>query len=81
MLDPENTKVLSWMRNEQGSSPIVVACNFTADTQTVNLTAGGTGLKGTKVKTLLRSPGGSDPSSLQAIQLGPFGVYIGQVIE
>jgi alpha-glucosidase len=31
------------------------------------------------VKTLLKSPGGSDPASLDHIELQPFGVYIGQV--
>jgi hypothetical protein len=28
---------------------------------------------------LLKTPGASDPASLSQIQLGPFGVYIGEV--
>ncbi len=78
MLDTENEKVLSWMRVEEGTR-IVVACNFTADPQTVKLSGGSAGLKAGPVKTLLKSPGGSDPASLDHIELGAFGVYIGQV--
>jgi alpha-glucosidase len=77
MLDVDNAKVLSWMRRGPGS-PIVVACNFTADPQTVKLAGANSGLAGA-VKTLMKSPGGKDPSSLEDVELGPFGVYIGQV--
>ncbi|MGA8042172.1 MAG: alpha-glucosidase [Terracidiphilus sp.] len=76
MLDTTNTKVLSWMRQSAGSPSVVVSVNFTADPQTVNLTA--PGVSGA-VKTLLKTPGATDPASLKAIQLGPFGVYIGEV--
>jgi alpha-glucosidase len=79
MLDQTNAKVLSWMRIGPDGSQVVVACNFTAAPQTANLTAGGAGLKGSHAKTLLKSPGGSDPASLDAVGLEPFGVYIGQV--
>jgi alpha-glucosidase len=78
MLDPGNTKVLSWMRQSEGSPAIVITANFTAEPQVVNV-MGGAGLKAGKVKTLLKSPGGADPKSLDRIELGPFGVYIGQV--
>ena len=77
MLDETNTKVLSWMRKGPDGSQVVVACNFTAEPQTVKM--GGGDLKSNKAKTLLKSPGGSDPASLDAIELQPFGVYIGQV--
>jgi alpha-glucosidase len=79
MLDNENPKVLSWMRQAPGASPIVVSVNFTAEAQTVNLTGGSAGLKAGPVRTLFKSPGGSDPASLDHIDLGAFGVYIGQV--
>ncbi len=79
MLDTENTKVLSWMREASGSGRIVVSVNFTSDPQTVNLVGGSAGLKAGPVKTLLKSPGGADPASLDHIELGAFGVYIGQV--
>jgi alpha-glucosidase len=79
MLDTENSKVLSWLRQEQGGAKVVVSVNFTAEAQTVNLTGGGGDLKPGPVRTLFKSPGGTDPASLDHIDLGAFGVYIGQV--
>src|SRR5260370_21382082 len=78
MLDETNTKVLSWMRKGPDGSQVVVACNFTAEPQTANLKSGGPGLKGSHARTLLKSPGGSDPSSLDAVAPQPFGASIGQ---
>ena len=75
MLDNGNMKVLSWLRKGDGKS-IVVATNFTADPQTVNLSAGVTG---SKLKTLMKTPGSADPSSVDKIDLPAFGVYIGEV--
>ena len=76
MLDTKNAKVLSWERKTPGVAAVVVSVNFTAEPQSVNLS--GPGLSG-KVQTLLRSPGGTDPASLDSIKLGPYGVFIGQV--
>src|ERR1017187_6059339 len=76
MLDTANTKVLSWMRQTPGAPAVVVSVNFTADPQTVSLSVPGAG---GKVTTLLKTPGSADPASLDKINLGPFGVYIGQV--
>jgi glycosidase len=76
MLDNTNTKVLSWMRQTTGAPGVVVSLNFTADPQTVNLSV--SGAKGS-VKTLLKTPGAADPASLGQIQLGPFGVWVGEV--
>ena len=76
MLDTENTKVLSWLRKGTGKSAVVVATNFTADPQTVNLSAG---VSGSKLKTLLKTPGSADPSGIDKIELPAFGVYIGAV--
>ncbi|HVZ83439.1 MAG TPA: alpha-glucosidase [Terracidiphilus sp.] len=71
-----NPHVLSWVRQAPGAPAVVVTTNFTADPQTVSLTlpSGGHSLK-----TLLITPGGIEPTSPGSIQLGPFGVYIGQV--
>jgi len=77
MLDNENTKVLSWKREAAGGPPVVVALNFTAEPQTVNLAS--PGLPDGAVNTLLKTPGAPDPTSLKAIRLGPYGVYIGQL--
>ncbi|MGD0941232.1 MAG: alpha-glucosidase [Terracidiphilus sp.] len=76
MLDTANDKVLSWMRQTPGAPAVVVSVNFTATPQTVGLSIPGAG---GKVKTLLKTPGAGDPESLGQIQLGPYGVYIGQV--
>ena len=77
MLDTQNTKVLSWKRQAAGAPPVVVAVNFTAEPQTVNLV--GPGVSDGAVTALLKTPGAADPSSLKSVQLGPYGVYIGQL--
>jgi len=77
MLDTENTKVLSWMRQSPGAHQVIVSVNFTAQPQTVNLSTAG--LRSAHVKTLLKSPGGPEPKTLSRIRLLPFGVYIGEV--
>ena len=76
-LDTRNTRVLSWKREAAGAPPVVVAVNFTPDPQTVDLV--GPGLPDGSLNTLLKTPGGTDPASLRAIKLGPYGVYIGQL--
>jgi alpha-glucosidase len=79
MLDAANTKVLSWMRSAPGAPSVVVAANFTAGPQTVNLRDAASGLPSGKLTTLLKTPGSAEPKSLDHIELGPFGVYVGQV--
>jgi alpha-glucosidase len=76
MLDTANTKVLSWVRQAPGAAPVVVSVNFTAEPQTVYLSVPGCG---GKTKTLLKTPGAADPAWLGQFQLGPYGVYIGEV--
>jgi alpha-glucosidase len=76
MLDTANTKVLSWLRRKPGVPAVVVSVNFTADPQTVHLNIHGLS---NKIKTLLKTPGASDPASPEAIELGPYGVYVGEV--
>jgi alpha-glucosidase len=78
MLDTSNTSVLSWVRQAPGVPPVVVAVNFTAAPQTVDLSAGA-GSQSGPVRTLLKTPGAADPASLKAIQLAPYGVYVGQL--
>jgi alpha-glucosidase len=79
MLDTDNIKVLSWLRQAAGAAEVVVTVNFTAVPQTVNLAASGSGMKAAHLHTLLKSPGAPDPVSLDRIALGPYGVYIGEV--
>ena len=75
LIDTGNPNALGWVRQAAGATPVVVTVNFTAQPQTVSLNA--PGFTGT-AKTLLKTPGAADPSSLTAIQLGPFGVYIAE---
>jgi alpha-glucosidase len=79
MLDTDNTSVLSWLRQAPGMPQVVVSVNFTAQPQIVNLMAGGAGHKAATLETLLKSPGGVDPKSLDQIVLAPFGIYIGEL--
>jgi alpha-glucosidase len=79
MLDTENTQVLSWMRQAPGTAEVVIAVNFTAEPQTVNLAASGAGMQAAHLTTLLKSPGGPEPKSMETIKLGAYGVYIGEL--
>jgi alpha-glucosidase len=79
MLDTENNKVLSWMRQAPGAAQVVVSVNFTAESQTVNLAIDGAGIGPRHLKTLLKTPGAAEPESLGEIEFSPFGVYVGEV--
>jgi alpha-glucosidase len=79
MLNTTDTKVLSWMRQMPGQPAVVVACNFTAEPQKVSFDLSQQGVTSKQTKTLMKTPGSSDPASLDAVSLPPFGVYIGQV--
>jgi alpha-glucosidase len=79
MLDTGNAKVLSWLRQAPGMPQVIVSANFTAEPQTVSLGADSPDLKAGHLKTLLKSPRGADPVSLDHIELAPFGVYIGEI--
>jgi alpha-glucosidase len=76
MLDTENTKVLSWVRQSPGNPTVIISVNFTAEPQSVSLSVPG---PSANLKTLLKTPGAADPVSPQSIQLGPYGVYIGEL--
>ncbi|MFT4114469.1 glycoside hydrolase family 13 protein [Silvibacterium sp.] len=79
MLNTDNNDVLMWLRKADGQPAVVVACNFTAQTQKVSFDLSSQGISGKSAKTLMKTPGASDPASLDAVELPAFGVYIGQV--
>ena len=79
MLDTQNNSVLSWLRQSPGEPQVVVSANFTAQPQIVNLQSAASGLSSATLHTLLKSPGGVDPTSLDQIVLAPFGIYIGEL--
>ena len=58
---------------------VVIACNFTAQPQKVSFDLSAQGITSKQAKTLMKTPGSSDPSSLDSVLLPPFGVYMGQV--
>jgi alpha-glucosidase len=79
MLNTSDDHVLSWLRKAADGEAVIVACNFTGQPQTVSFSLSAQGVSGTGLKTLLETPGAPDPQSIDSVQLGPFGVYIGQV--
>jgi len=79
MLNTTDNNVLSWLRQASGKPAVVVSCNFTAQPQKVSIDLTGVGLGGKSARTLMKTPGSSDPASLKEIELPPFGVYIGEV--
>jgi alpha-glucosidase len=79
MLNTTDNNVLSWLRQASGKPAVVVSCNFTAQPQKVSIDLTGVGLGGRSARTLMKTPGSSDPASLKDISLPPFGVYIGEV--
>jgi alpha-glucosidase len=79
MLNPDDAHVLSWLRRSAGGEAVVVACNFTAQPQTIRFDLRQQGITSHRLHTLLITPGASNPESLFSIRLGPYGVYIGQI--
>ena len=79
MLNTSDNNVLSWLRLAPGQPAVVIACNFTAQPQKVSFDLSSQGITIKQAKTLMKTPGSSDPSSLDNVQLPPFGVYMGQV--
>lgn len=79
MLNPGDPHVLSWLRKAPNGEAVIVACNFTAQPQTVSFDLTKQGVHRFHVKTLMKTPGAQDPLSLDLVQLGPYGVYVGKV--
>jgi alpha-glucosidase len=79
MLNTSDNNVLSWLRLAPGQQAVVVACNFTAEPQKISFDLSSQGITSKQAKTLMKTPGSSDPPSLDNVQLPPFGVYMGQV--
>ena len=79
MLNPSDPHVLSWLRKAPDGEAVLVACNLTAQPQTVSFDLTKQGVHRFHVKTLMKTPGAQDPLSLDLVQLGPYGVYVGKV--
>jgi alpha-glucosidase len=79
MLNTSDEHVLSWLRKAPGGEDVVAACNFTAEAQKVSFDLTAQGISGKQLRTILKTPDSTEPTSLDSIELPPFGVYIGQV--
>jgi alpha-glucosidase len=79
MLNPSDPNVLSWLRQSPNGDAVVVICNFTAAAQNVRFDLKAQGLANRIERTLLKTPGSGDPTSLADITVQPFGVYLLQV--
>jgi alpha-glucosidase len=79
MLNTTDPHVLSWLRKSPTGETVLVACNLTAQPQTVSFDLKAQGVHRFHLKTIMKSPGAQDPLSLDLVPLGPYGVYIGKV--
>jgi alpha-glucosidase len=80
MLDKANPDVLSFVRSTGSGAAVVVAMNFTAEPKTVTLDLAGTGVTGTRVKTLAADdPSLKSVTSLKDITLPAYASWIGSV--
>jgi alpha-glucosidase len=67
MLNVNDNNVLSWLRKTEDGQSVLVACNFTAETQTVVFDLS----TGKQLKTLLQTPGSPEPDSPASVKLPP----------
>jgi hypothetical protein len=57
---------------------VVISVNFTGEQQVVNM-GGGKQPKAGSLRVLLESPGVPDLASLDRNELGPYGVFLGEI--
>ncbi len=85
MLNHDAQNALVWMRKPARPSldtpAVVIACNFSAQPVTLSLKAEmkSNGVRGSFLRTLVRTDHGMGPMDLDALHLAPYGVYIGEV--
>jgi hypothetical protein len=89
-LDFDNQDALVWVArpSQEGKGqfsplnpPMVIACNLSAKPVMLSLTSAlsGLNLRGTFLRTILRSDDALGPQDLNAVSLPPYGVYIGEL--
>ncbi len=79
MIDTADTSVLAYVRSA-GKAHVVVAINCTGEAKTVSLDLSGTGVNGTKVKTLLTDDSAlKSADSLANITIAPYSSWIASV--
>ena len=78
MVDRTNPNVLSYLRTEPKDGPtVLVAINFSAQTQTIDYHLRAHGISGSGVTALLETAGMQRRTDLHHMTLPPFGVFIG----
>ena len=84
-IDQDDKNVLVWVRKPQSKSsltpPLVILCNLTAHPVTLSLKAdlARLHLRGSFLRTVLRSDSGMGTLHLDAITIAPYTAYIGQL--
>ncbi len=84
-IDQDDKNVLVWVRQPQSKSslnpPLVILCNLTAHPVTLSLKAdlARLHLRGSFLRTVLRSDSGMGTLHLDAITIAPYTAYIGQL--
>jgi len=85
MLNHDAQNALVWLRKPANASlehpAVVIACNFSAQPVTISLKADmkSNNIRGSFLRTIARTDHAMGPMDLDALQLPPFGVYIGEV--
>lgn len=80
LTDPNNPKVLSYLRKSKEGKAVLVALNFSNTPQTVNVDLGSIGVHGSHAHPLLASFSSASDSSLGQIALPPYGSYVAQIV-
>jgi len=85
MLDHDAQSALVWLRKPANASlehpAVVIACNLSSQPVTLSLKADmkSNNIRGSFLRTILRTDHGMGPMDLDAVHLPPYGVYIGEV--
>lgn len=85
MLDQDAKNALVWVRRTEKTTkekpPVVVACNLTAQPVTLQLRkqVNALGVRGSFMRSLMRTDGQMGGMNLDEVKLPPFGVFIGEV--
>lgn len=85
ILNFDNQNALVWVSRPVSSSgvavPVVITCNLSSSPLQLSLSAAiqSLGLRGSYLRTLLRSDNGMGAQNINSVTLPPYGVYIGEL--
>ena len=78
-VDSGNANVLSYLRKTKDGKAVLVSLNLSASAQDLKLDLSGAGVKTKRLKKLLASSAGINPTDVEHISLPPYGSYVGHV--